>query len=88
VNVRVKQAVRAPQLAKRRRIHHRPSQKHEIFLGEEEISDVSLATFSVFALRGQSVALQNVIEAVGGRSHCREAAHACADHDGLLADQS
>jgi hypothetical protein len=25
-----------------------PSQKHEIFLGEEKISDVSLATFSVF----------------------------------------
>jgi hypothetical protein len=25
-----------------------PSQKHEIFLGEEEISDVSLATFYVF----------------------------------------
>lgn len=25
-----------------------PSQKHEIFLGEEEISDVSLATFHVF----------------------------------------
>jgi len=25
-----------------------PSQKHEIFLGEEQISDVSLATFYVF----------------------------------------
>ena len=25
-----------------------PSQKHEIFLGEEEISDVSLATFYLF----------------------------------------
>jgi hypothetical protein len=25
-----------------------PSQKHEIFLGEEEISDVSLATFYIF----------------------------------------
>jgi hypothetical protein len=25
-----------------------PSQKHELFLGEEEISDVSLATFHVF----------------------------------------
>ena len=25
-----------------------PSQKHEIFLGEEEISDISLATFRVF----------------------------------------
>jgi hypothetical protein len=25
-----------------------PSQNHEIFLGEEEISDVSLATFYVF----------------------------------------
>jgi hypothetical protein len=25
-----------------------PSQEHEIFLGEEEISDVSLATFYVF----------------------------------------
>jgi hypothetical protein len=25
-----------------------PSQKHELFLGEEEISDVSLATFYVF----------------------------------------
>jgi hypothetical protein len=26
----------------------RPSQKHELFLGEEEISDVSSATFHVF----------------------------------------
>jgi hypothetical protein len=25
-----------------------PSQKHEIFLGEEEISDISLATFHIF----------------------------------------
>ena len=48
-----------------------PSQKHEIFLGEEEISDVSLATFYVFDKEAGSPPLfQKPRLAVGGGAGC------------------
>jgi hypothetical protein len=45
-----------------------PSQKHEIFLGEEEICDVSLATFYVFDKEnaGPPPLFQKLRLAVGG----------------------
>ena len=49
-----------------------PSQKHEIFLGEEEISDVSLATFYVFDKEnaGPPPLFQKPRLAVGGGAGC------------------
>ena len=50
-----------------------PSQKHEIFLGEEEISDVSLATFYVFDrenARPLPLLFQKPRLAVGGGAGC------------------
>jgi hypothetical protein len=49
-----------------------PSQKHEIFLGEEEISDVSLATFYVFDKEnaGPPPLFQKLRLAVGGGAGC------------------
>jgi len=50
-----------------------PSQKHEIFLGEEEISDVSLATFYVFDrenARPPPLLFQKPRLAVGGGAGC------------------
>jgi len=42
-----------------------PSQKHEIFLGEEGIFDVSLATFYVFDKENAAAAKNGVQEARG-----------------------
>jgi hypothetical protein len=47
-----------------------PSQKHEIFLGEEEISDASLATFYVFDKEGPRPHIQKPRLAVGGGAGC------------------
>ena len=49
-----------------------PSQNHEIFLGEEEISDVSLATFYVFDKEnaGPPPLSQKLRLAVGGGAGC------------------
>jgi hypothetical protein len=49
-----------------------PSQKHEIFLGEEEISDVSLATFYVFDKdnAGPPPLSQKLRLAAGGGAGC------------------
>ena len=49
-----------------------PSQKYEIFLGEEEISDVSLATFYVFDKEnaGPPPLFQKPRLAVGGGAGC------------------
>jgi len=49
-----------------------PSQKHETFLGEEEISDVSLATFYVFDKEnaGPPPLFQKLRLAVGGGAGC------------------
>ena len=49
-----------------------PSQKHEIFLGEEEISDVSLATFHVFDKEnaGPPTLFQKLRLAFGGGAGC------------------
>ena len=49
-----------------------PSQKHEILLGEEEISDVSLATFHVFDKEnaGPPPLLQKPRLAAGGGAGC------------------
>jgi len=49
-----------------------PSQKHEIFLGEEEISDVSLATFYVFDKEnaGPPPLFQKLRLAAGGGAGC------------------
>jgi hypothetical protein len=49
-----------------------PSQNHEIFLGEEEISDVSLATFYVFDKEnaGLPPLSQKLRLAVGGGAGC------------------
>ena len=49
-----------------------PSQKHEIFLGEEEISDVSLATFYVFDKEnaGPPLLFQKLRLAVGAGAGC------------------
>jgi hypothetical protein len=48
-----------------------PSQKHEIFLGEEEISDVSLATFHVFDKENAGPPLfQKPRLAAGGGAGC------------------
>ena len=49
-----------------------PSQKHEIFLGEEEISDVSLATFYLFDKEnaGPPPLIQKLRLAAGGGAGC------------------
>jgi len=49
-----------------------PSQKHEIFFGEEEISDVSLATFYVFDKEnaGPPALFQKLRLAMGGGAGC------------------
>ena len=49
-----------------------PSQKHEIFLGEEEISDASLATFHVFDKEnaGAPPLFQKPRLAAGGGAGC------------------
>jgi hypothetical protein len=49
-----------------------PSQKHEIFLGEEEISDVSLTTFYSFDKEnaGPPPLFQKLRLAVGGGAGC------------------
>src|SRR5262249_28498717 len=50
-----------------------PSQKHEIFLGEEEISDVNLATFYVFDKENAGALpqlFQKLRLAVGGGAGC------------------
>jgi len=49
-----------------------PSQRHELLLGEEEISDVSLATFYVFDKEnaGPPWLLQNPKLALGGCGSC------------------
>jgi len=48
-----------------------PSQKHEIFLGEEEISDVSLATFYVFDNEKCRTAAALPKTKAGRRMRCR-----------------
>ena len=57
-----------------------PSQKHEIFLGEEEISDVSLATFYVFDKEnaGPPPLCQKLRLAVGGGAGCGCSCAPCA----------
>src|SRR3954468_23819715 len=57
-----------------------PSQKHEIFLGEEEISDVSLATFYVFDKEnaGPPPLIQKPRLAVGGGAGRGCSCAACA----------
>jgi hypothetical protein len=57
-----------------------PSQKHEIFLGEEEISDVSLATFYVFDKdnAGPPPLFQKRRLAVGGGAGCGCSCAPCA----------
>jgi hypothetical protein len=48
-----------------------PSQNHEIFLGEEEISDVSLATFYVFDKENAGPPLSQKLRlAAGGGAGC------------------
>jgi hypothetical protein len=65
------QAVRAPQLAKRRRIHHRPRRSTKSFL-VREISDVSLATFYVLDKEnaGPPPLFQKLRLAVGAGAGC------------------
>ena len=57
-----------------------PSQKHEIFLGEEEISDVSLATFYVFDKdnAGPPPLSQKLRLAAGGGAGCGCSCAPCA----------
>src|SRR5215468_350884 len=57
-----------------------PSQKHEIFLGEEEISDVSLATFYVFdkGNAGPPPLFQKLRLAAGGGAGCACSFSPCA----------
>jgi hypothetical protein len=57
-----------------------PSQKHEIFLDEEEISDVSLATFYVFDKEnaGPPPLFQKPRLAVGGGAGCGCSCAPCA----------
>jgi hypothetical protein len=57
-----------------------PSQKHEIILGEEEISDVSLATFHVFDKEnaGSPRLVQKPRLAVGGGAGCGCSCSPCA----------
>src|ERR1700751_145736 len=57
-----------------------PSQKHEILLGEEEISDVSLATFHVFDREnaGTPPLFQKPRLAVGGGAGCGCSCAPCA----------
>jgi hypothetical protein len=56
-----------------------PSQKHELFFGEEEISDVSLATFYVFDKEnaGPPPLFQKPRLALGGSCACASCA-SCA----------
>jgi hypothetical protein len=57
-----------------------PSQKHEILLGEEEISDVSLATFHVFDKEnaGPPSLFQKPKVAAGGGAGCGCSCAPCA----------
>ena len=57
-----------------------PSQKHVIFLGEEEISDVSLATFYVFDTEnaGPPPLSQKLRLAAGGGAGCGCSCAPCA----------
>jgi hypothetical protein len=54
-----------------------PSQKHEIFLGEEEISDVSLATFYVLDKETAPPLFQKLRLAAGGGAGCGCSCGAC-----------
>ena len=54
-----------------------PSQKHEILLGEEEFSDVSLATFYVFDNPGPPPRFQKLRLAAGGGAGCGCSCGAC-----------
>jgi len=54
-----------------------PSQKHEILLGEEEFSDVSLATFYVFDNPGPPPLFQKLRLAAGGGAGCGCSCGAC-----------
>jgi hypothetical protein len=56
-----------------------PSQKHEILLGEEEISDISLATFYVFEkeIAGPPPLFQKPRLAAGGGAGCGCSCGAC-----------
>ena len=56
-----------------------PSQKHEIFLGEEEISDISLATFHIFDKEnaGPPSIFQKLRLAAGGGAGCGCSCGAC-----------
>ena len=47
-----------------------PSQKHEIFLGEEEVSDVSLAAFYILDKENAATALPKTKLAFGGGAGC------------------
>ena len=57
-----------------------PSQKHEIFLGDEEISDVSLATFYAFDKEnaGPPPLFKKLRLAVGGGAGCACSFGPCA----------
>jgi hypothetical protein len=57
-----------------------PPQKHEIFLGEEEISDVSLATFYVLDKEnaGRPPLFQKLRLAAGGGAGCGCSCAPCA----------
>jgi hypothetical protein len=57
-----------------------PSQKHELFFGEEEISDVSLATFYVFDKEnaGPPPLFQKLRLALGGCGGCVSSCASCA----------
>ena len=54
-----------------------PSQKHEILLGEEEFSDVSLATFYVFDKETAPPLFQKLRLAAGGGAGCGCSCGAC-----------
>ena len=54
-----------------------PSQKHEILLGEEEFSDISLATFYVFDKETAPPLFQKLRLAAGGGAGCGCSCGAC-----------
>jgi hypothetical protein len=54
-----------------------PSQKHEILLGEEEFSDISLATFYVFDNETAPPLFQKLRLAAGGGAGCGCSCGAC-----------
>ena len=65
-----------------------PSQKHEIFLGEEEISDVSLATFYVFDKENPRAPLPRIQLARGCGCGCGEGGIATDMRASASADRS